>query len=259
VRLAFALCLSALVGASLGSFLDLVHARVPEGRSVVRPASACPACGRPLAWFENVPVLAWLALRGRCRTCRSPIPTTALAAEAGSALLCLLAVAGAWGSGPLGLVGASALALTGAGLAVAPDGPVPLLAGGLGLAGLACWAAAGALGEDSSTRVLTSLLVAAAGCLAGGLLLAARRRRARSARRRSARRRSTRRRSTRPWPLVLGPLGALAAWAGPHPLTLGLDLAGLVGTGLVLLRAAQLTRRPATDPHRSAPGPGAPA
>ena len=54
---------------ALGSFLNVVAARVPLHRSIVRPASACMSCGTELAWYDNVPVLSWLVLRGRCRTC----------------------------------------------------------------------------------------------------------------------------------------------------------------------------------------------
>ncbi|MGZ6728043.1 MAG: prepilin peptidase [Gaiellaceae bacterium] len=54
---------------ALGSFVNVVAARVPLRRSVMRPRSACMACGSELAWYDNVPVLSWLWLRGRCRTC----------------------------------------------------------------------------------------------------------------------------------------------------------------------------------------------
>ena len=54
---------------ALGSFLNVVAARVPLRRSVVRPASACMSCDTELAWYDNVPVLSWLVLRGRCRSC----------------------------------------------------------------------------------------------------------------------------------------------------------------------------------------------
>lgn len=57
----------------LGSFLNVVIARLPAGESVVRPRSRCPKCGTQLSWQENVPVLSWLVLRGQCRTCRAPI------------------------------------------------------------------------------------------------------------------------------------------------------------------------------------------
>ncbi len=62
-----------VLGLCIGSFLNVVIARVPEGLSIVRPGSRCPRCGHVLSWYENIPVLSWLALRGRCRGCRAPI------------------------------------------------------------------------------------------------------------------------------------------------------------------------------------------
>jgi leader peptidase (prepilin peptidase)/N-methyltransferase len=56
-------------GAIVGSFLNVCIYRLPLGKSVVWPASACARCGRPLAWFENIPVVSYVGLRGRCRTC----------------------------------------------------------------------------------------------------------------------------------------------------------------------------------------------
>jgi leader peptidase (prepilin peptidase)/N-methyltransferase len=70
---AFALVVAALFGALIGSFLNVCIHRLPKGTSIVWPASACPSCGRALSWFENVPVVSYAFLRGRCRTCRSPI------------------------------------------------------------------------------------------------------------------------------------------------------------------------------------------
>jgi leader peptidase (prepilin peptidase)/N-methyltransferase len=58
---------------AIGSFLNVVAARLPAKRSLVRPGSACPACDTPIAWYDNVPVLSWLLLRGRCRRCRAGI------------------------------------------------------------------------------------------------------------------------------------------------------------------------------------------
>ena len=63
----------ALVGLMIGSFLNVCIYRLPRRESIVWPASHCTSCDRPLAWFENVPVIGWLALRGRCRTCGSRI------------------------------------------------------------------------------------------------------------------------------------------------------------------------------------------
>lgn len=61
------------LGAVVGSFLNVLIARVPAGESVVHPRSRCPRCLRPIAWYDNLPVLSWLVLRGRCRGCREPI------------------------------------------------------------------------------------------------------------------------------------------------------------------------------------------
>lgn len=58
-----------LVGLAFGSFLNVCLTRWPAGESIVTPASHCHNCGRTLTWWENIPVLSWIALRGRCRTC----------------------------------------------------------------------------------------------------------------------------------------------------------------------------------------------
>ena len=63
-----------LLGLLVGSFLNVVIARVPAGESVVHPGSRCPSCGQPVRARDNVPVLSWLLLRGRCRDCRARIP-----------------------------------------------------------------------------------------------------------------------------------------------------------------------------------------
>ncbi|HEY5085921.1 MAG TPA: prepilin peptidase [Gemmatimonadaceae bacterium] len=62
-----------LFGACIGSFLNVCIGRWPAGMSVVRPPSRCPSCERPIRAYENVPILGWLALRGRCAGCTSPI------------------------------------------------------------------------------------------------------------------------------------------------------------------------------------------
>ena len=59
----------ALIGACIGSFLNVCIYRLPRRESLVWPASHCTSCGRTLSWYENVPIIGWLALRGRCRTC----------------------------------------------------------------------------------------------------------------------------------------------------------------------------------------------
>jgi leader peptidase (prepilin peptidase)/N-methyltransferase len=62
-----------LVGLAFGSFLNVCLSRWPEGESVVKPRSHCRNCGRPLAWWENLPLVSWLGLLGHCRTCKTKI------------------------------------------------------------------------------------------------------------------------------------------------------------------------------------------
>jgi leader peptidase (prepilin peptidase) / N-methyltransferase len=90
-----ALAAFALVpGLALGSFLNVVAARLPERRSLVRPGSACGSCATAIAWYDNVPVLSYLLLRGRCRTCSARIGLVYPAVELATAGLlagCLIA------------------------------------------------------------------------------------------------------------------------------------------------------------------------
>jgi leader peptidase (prepilin peptidase) / N-methyltransferase len=72
---------------AIGSFLNVVVARVPIGRSIVHPPSACMDCGKEIAWYDNVPVLSWLVLRGRCRNCGTSISWRYPAVELSTALL----------------------------------------------------------------------------------------------------------------------------------------------------------------------------
>src|SRR5574341_547857 len=62
-----------LLGAAVGSFLNVVIARVPAGESIVHPRSRCPLCKSPIAWYDNVPLLSWVLLRARCRACGASI------------------------------------------------------------------------------------------------------------------------------------------------------------------------------------------
>ena len=60
-------------GAVLGSFLNVVIYRVPRHESIVSPGSACPTCGEPIAAYDNIPIVSWVLLRGRCRHCGGAI------------------------------------------------------------------------------------------------------------------------------------------------------------------------------------------
>ena len=72
---------------AIGSFLNVVAARLPVGRSVVYPPSACMDCGTEIAWYDNVPLVSWLLLRGRCRTCHTRISVRYPLLELATALL----------------------------------------------------------------------------------------------------------------------------------------------------------------------------
>jgi leader peptidase (prepilin peptidase)/N-methyltransferase len=86
------LIFAGLFGACIGSFLNVVIYRLPLGRSLVSPPSSCPSCGQRLAWYDNVPVVGWLLLGGRCRTCRHGISPQYPIVELLTALLFVLVV-----------------------------------------------------------------------------------------------------------------------------------------------------------------------
>jgi leader peptidase (prepilin peptidase)/N-methyltransferase len=91
---AVAAAFSLAPGLALGSFLNVVAARVPLRRSVVSPPSACMTCGERIAWYDNVPLVSWIVLRGRCRHCGTGIPWVYPAVELTTAVLvagCVLA------------------------------------------------------------------------------------------------------------------------------------------------------------------------
>ena len=146
---AFLVAAWAAVGAIAGSFANVCIHRLPRGESVVHPPSRCPACGTHVAWHDNVPVLSWLLLRGRCRACRAPISPRYPLVEA---------------SGAVVFAGAALL-----------WGPTPLAAGGALLA-LACLIL---VATDLETRTLPDEVTL--GALALGLAVAAVRERAAAA------------------------------------------------------------------------------
>ena len=84
--------IAGVIGAIFGSFLNVVAYRLPRGESLSRPRSRCPQCQTQIKAYDNVPVLSWLALRGRCRSCRAPISARYPLVEAVTGLLCALVV-----------------------------------------------------------------------------------------------------------------------------------------------------------------------
>ena len=78
------------LGASIASFLNVVIWRVPRGESIVKPPSHCPKCDAPIRWYQNIPILSWLALRGRCANCKAPISPRYILVEALGGFLFLI-------------------------------------------------------------------------------------------------------------------------------------------------------------------------
>lgn len=93
----FATVAAFVFGAAVGSFLNVCVARWPRDLSVVRPRSKCPYCGHQLSWFENVPLVSWIALRARCRCCDEPISIQYPLVELGVAIIFAACV---WYLGP---------------------------------------------------------------------------------------------------------------------------------------------------------------
>jgi leader peptidase (prepilin peptidase)/N-methyltransferase len=85
--IAFAAAFAGVFGATIGSFLNVVAYRLPRHESLVRPGSRCPGCGTGIKTYDNVPVLGWLWLRGRCRSCRTSISPRYPIVEATTAAL----------------------------------------------------------------------------------------------------------------------------------------------------------------------------
>jgi leader peptidase (prepilin peptidase) / N-methyltransferase len=162
----------ALFGLTLGSFLNVVVFRTPRHLSVVRPGSFCPSCKAELTAIDNVPVLAWLWLRGKCRHCGEPISVRYPLVEAGTAVVFVvlaLTIRPLWG-----VPGWWALAATlGVATLIEAEGKVcppavALVGGGIGIAALAIGGAVAGQWEP----VPRSAIGLAAGILVAGAIVA---------------------------------------------------------------------------------------
>ncbi len=92
MTLAYAAAVAGAFGLILGSFLNVVAYRLPRGESLVWPGSRCPSCETPIRSFDNVPVLSWLVLRGKCRSCNTSISARYPVVEAATAVLLVAVV-----------------------------------------------------------------------------------------------------------------------------------------------------------------------
>jgi leader peptidase (prepilin peptidase)/N-methyltransferase len=230
-----------LFGAIVGSFLNVVVARVPAGESIVHPRSRCPACRTPIAWYDNVPVLSWLLLRGRCRACRATISFRYPLVEFLGGAAALVAVS-RHGLSPAALAefgfAATLLALSFIDLDtwLLPHViTVPLLLAGVGLS---------ALGLTAAPSLPSSLGGAAAGWLSFAAVSVA----GEKVLRKEA--------------LGFGDvwlLGGIGAWVGVGgllPVVLLASLQGtVIGLALILLGRGQPGPAPAAGPDPAATGP----
>jgi len=85
--------LALVLGLAIGSFLNVVAYRLPRGESLLHPPSHCPSCDTPIRWYDNLPVVGWLSLRGRCRACGARISWRYPVVEAATGILFALVVA----------------------------------------------------------------------------------------------------------------------------------------------------------------------
>ncbi|MCP4293040.1 MAG: prepilin peptidase [bacterium] len=90
--LSFIIPAAAVLGACFGSFSNVLVYRLPRNLSVVGPRSFCPSCKKTVAWYDNIPLLSWFLLRGKCRYCSTAISPLYLILEAAGALLTLVAL-----------------------------------------------------------------------------------------------------------------------------------------------------------------------
>jgi leader peptidase (prepilin peptidase)/N-methyltransferase len=162
----FLLIAAGAVGLVVGSFLNVLIHRLPRGESIVSPGSHCPRCGAPVRAFQNVPVVSWLVLRGKCAACRAPIAVRYPVIELVNGILWVLVAwrAADWGaliSG--GYLASSCLAL------LAIDAELQILPDKITLTGIAVGILLSFLSPSRSP--VAALVGAAVG--AGGLWLVA--------------------------------------------------------------------------------------
>lgn len=215
-----------VMGLVIGSFLNVVVYRTPRHLSIVQPASFCPHCRTPVRSFDNVPVLSWLLLRGRCRSCGAPISPRYPLVEGGTGVLFAL-VAAAVGS-HWAVVGLCVLAATvAASAAIELDGERPPLSVASWGTGIGTLGLLGAAVPDGHWAKFVSAVggVAVAGAL--GVLLGRRAGAAGGA-------------SVAHGCAALLPAGAALGWSGPVGAAVG---AGVLGVLLLLaMRAARPSR-----------------
>ena len=195
-----------LFGLLIGSFLNVVVYRVPRGLSVVSPGSFCPSCGTPVRSLDNVPVLSWILLGGRCRSCRSPISPRYPLVEAltGGLFAGVAVVVGPhWSVPAFCVLAATVLAVAVIDLDGEPTPPaVPLVGGALGLALFTVPAA-----TSGTWRALALAAIAALAALAAAAAL-----RAGAGRQGPGTPDTTRAAQGAPFALV--PFGVLLGWIG---------------------------------------------
>ena len=93
--------LAGLVGLCVGSFLNVVIYRVPLGMNIAKPGSHCPNCNAPIRWYDNIPVVSYLVLRGKCRNCKAPISPRYTCVELANTVLWIACVFRFWKVSPL--------------------------------------------------------------------------------------------------------------------------------------------------------------
>ncbi len=158
-----------IYGLAIGSFLNVVVFRLPQGKSIVSPGSRCPGCETPIRWHDNIPVLSFLVLRGRCRRCQAPISVRYPSVELFTGLVFALV---AWRFGANWLAPLYALFAAGLITAALIDFDHQVIPDEISLGGLACGLLLAPLaGWAEGAPALDAFAESALGALLGGGLL----------------------------------------------------------------------------------------